>query len=177
MNWYAYAGDNPVVWVDPPGLFGWSDIENAVNAVGSVMDAAYNWAVDNVGNAVMGVLWPGCKQPCPSARDRNPELADIYDVIGRGEGFDAREASKDLLVKPGVAVLLARGVGKMSRITDVWAQRGIRLPKGARPAGIKNRPYAVRVGDLVYNPHRHHAGEPWHLDVYNVHKPGVHWRE
>jgi len=173
MNWYAYVGSNPVVWVDPSGLLIWSDVENAVNTVGSALDALGDAVVGAVSNAIMGAFWPQGQSSCPASDDG---LGDIRSQLGRGEGFDAREASENLLVKPWVAVGFAKAGGRIGHIAGKWAKRGMKMPKGAVPAGIRNKPLAVRVGDLIYNPHQH-PGKGWHADVYNIHKPQVHWQD
>ena len=148
VNWYAYAGSNPVVWVDPTGLLSWSDVENAVNTVGSALDAAGNAVVDAVSSAVMDVFWPERPDPCASPEGVDPELADIYAQLGRGEGFDAREASENLLVKPWVAVGLAAGGSLLPKdipgFSPKWKKRGKTWvsPRGERwhphAAGPKN---------------------------------------
>ena len=114
--------------MDPEGLLSWSDVENAVNTVGSALDAAGNAVVGAVSNAIMDAFWPQGQNSCPVADDG---LGDIRNELGRGEGFDAREATKHVLVKPMVATGMAAAGGRIGRVGRIWEGRGLKLPKGA----------------------------------------------
>ena len=53
MNWYAFAGGNPVMMMDPLGLFGWRDALGFVPVVGSALDAADSFKDGNWGQGLL----------------------------------------------------------------------------------------------------------------------------
>ncbi len=168
VNWYAYVGNNPLVYIDPEGLFCWADAEKWLAEHDPVA-----WLVGTISDAITDVFWSEDAGTGPA----NPEYGDLLQEVRGGlPDWDAREATKHVLVAPFVATGLAAGGGKLGRIGEAWAERGLRVPRGARPARIRNKAHAVRVGDVIYNPHQH-PGQPWHVDAYNAHKPNVHWQE
>ncbi|UCC67619.1 MAG: hypothetical protein JSV79_10930 [Armatimonadota bacterium] len=89
------------------------------------------------------------KKTCVSPANQPWELGDIYATVGRGEGFDAEEASKNLLVALFVAAGMA-AVADLVPSRDIpgfspkWKKRGKQWlsPRGERwrphPAGPKN---------------------------------------
>jgi RHS repeat-associated protein len=100
-NWYAYAESSPLVSVDPEGL--WR--RGLLSRIGKAVERAVTWPVRAVSNVIMNAVWPeGSRLGSNISPSKvNPGLEDIYATLGRGEGFDAREAAKQCLVVPVVA--------------------------------------------------------------------------
>jgi RHS repeat-associated protein len=95
MNWYAYAGSNPLVWVDLDGLRRRRGVRQWLRDQGrGIRDA-----IDGLGDMIIA---PFTMDPAnlPTFSQRNPGLGDLQRCIGRGEGFDAPAALTNNVIKP-----------------------------------------------------------------------------
>ncbi len=135
VNWYAYAGNNPLRWADPTGLGFVDSVKAAVVFVVSLPDRAVDWVVEEVAQT----FWDPVKVDVPN--NGGAEL-------GRGEGFDAREATKACLIKPAV-VVGAAAAGNAAEAAEGVNPAFATARAGGRHAGtLKN--YAGRsAGEIA----------------------------
>jgi hypothetical protein len=128
MNWYAYAGNNPVAWVDLDGLRRrrgarqWlrdqgRAIQDAINGLGHMLVAPFSMDPANL----------------PTFSQRNPGLGDLQRCIGRGEGFDPTVAFGGL-ANAGLNAGAAAFVGvewpdPANVLPDALAEAQARYPK------------------------------------------------
>ena len=157
MNWYAYAGNNPVRGIDPEGLEEESWIDRANAWLGEHDPFARGF--DQITNWATNVLWPEGLCTIPSAAERNPGLEDIYASLGRGEGFDAREATRHCLVAPMVSTVAGGAAHGLPELTGGVATgfRGHALTRMSQ-RGVS----LFDVVDAINSPTR---VTPWRLDA------------
>jgi hypothetical protein len=134
---------------------GWLERANAWLAAHDPL----SWAVDKISDGIWNAFKLKGDRSCASPAQRDPELADVYGTLGRGEGFDYDEAGKALLVAPFVATGLA-AAGQLAPIPDLPDIGPLKFTKAKKVKGGQG--YEL-PGGYVATVGRHH-GRP-HIDV------------
>jgi RHS repeat-associated protein len=126
MNWYAYAGNNPVVWVDPTGLEEtasfWLNLIQPESWQQLQMSAAAT-ASGVITGATFGALRPDWRNPCDpwGSLSRN---------IGIGSGVALGIVATNPAAARGSFQPFWRYVGPESNPASPWLTRGWTAPYG-----------------------------------------------
>ena len=146
MNWYAYVGDNPVVWADPQGLSAWGVSCSATAELGTL-----GW-LNGVANLEAG----GMTFNRPNG---NPFLPNLG-LYGSGAAFVQAGPHGLSTTGTGGRVmggyaglsgnLICTNAGDVSQLGGIFHNIGISTPFGSLRFGVSNN--GVFLGSIGFGP-------------------------